>query len=218
MPSRNRFIVGGLIAIYLLAVIVFATMNRCRHDAAPPIQPEIVPVAHYDRCVFNTCNGIHVEGNDNSIDGRRKAGDVSENSTQQRTGEPDNSVTPPPTFNLDDDAKIDERLRRLFDAIVQIESGGDCSAVNEEEGAFGPAQIRMVMMRDVNRILGEPKYTGRNLYDLDESRRIFRVFCLHYYPDGTEEQWARAWNGGPRGPAKASTTDYWRKVEAELNR
>jgi hypothetical protein len=104
-------------------------------------------------------------------------------------------------------------------ALQESRDGRDrrCFAARAD-GSLGIYQIRPVMVQDVNRILGRPEFIWPvDALDRARSEQIFVIYSLHYYPAGTPEQWARAWNGGPRGPRKASTLQYWRGVRAFMD-
>lgn len=106
-------------------------------------------------------------------------------------------------------------LRRTFWAVAWTESRGDPRAVKRDENAVGMIQIRPIMLADVNRVLGKPKYTLADRLDPEKCWQMWRIICLYYHPNGTPEQWARCWNGGPDWWKKPHTTDrYWSKVQA----
>lgn len=107
-------------------------------------------------------------------------------------------------------------MDKLWFAICEVESGGDPNAVNRPEKAFGVAQIRPIMVDDVNRILGEDRYDHADAFNPFLSREMFDVYVGHYFPDGDAETIARGWNGGPRGPKKSATRPYWEKVQEHL--
>ena len=109
-------------------------------------------------------------------------------------------------------------MEKLFDAICMVESGNNPDAVNIREGARGCAQIRAVMVQDVNRILGKPHYRIQDCYDREKSFEMFLVFQKHYNKGASQSQMARCWNGGPSGHKKTATLNYWKKVKAELER
>lgn len=84
------------------------------------------------------------------------------------------------------------------------------------EGAYGPLQIRQLALDDVNRQCG----TNVKLEEVAASRNLSRWVCVQYirmHDRGlTYEHAARTWNGGPRGPKKQATWDYWLKVREAL--
>jgi len=104
----------------------------------------------------------------------------------------------------------------VWAAICQVESGGDPLAHNRVEDARGIAQIRLIMVQDVNRILGMSKYTHDDAYDPIKARAMFDVYNAHYHPLVLPERIARCWNGGPKGHTKEATIGYWAKVKAAL--
>ena len=108
-------------------------------------------------------------------------------------------------------------LLRTWKAVCWVESRGDPRAVNLAESAVGIAQIRRIMVDDCNRIAGRCKWTYNDRLAPAKSLEMFRTYSLHYWPTGGPEQWARGWNGGPRGPEKAATAVYWSKVQAHLD-
>lgn len=113
------------------------------------------------------------------------------------------------------DAKNAEFMR-LWWAVCWVESHGDPQALNSREGAVGIAQIRMISLRDANRIIGREKYRSDDRLDPVKSFEMFRLLVRYYAPCGTPEQWSRIWNGGPDGPHQASTLRYWHKIEAVM--
>jgi len=120
---------------------------------------------------------------------------------------------------LNDSVNAAEReilLRRTFWAVAWVESRGDPRAFNRSEQAAGIVQIRPIMLADANRIIGWQRWTPADRFDVEQSWHMFRVVCRYYAPQGTPEQWARIWNGGPRGMKKANTIAYWLKVKGAL--
>lgn len=107
-------------------------------------------------------------------------------------------------------------LTPLEAAIVKVESGGNNKAVGDGGRAIGPFQTWKVVVTDCNRIVGHKRWTNEDRWDLEKSRDMFRLYTEHYAPHGTNEQKARVWNGGPKGPSKPATEPYWQKVNAIL--
>jgi hypothetical protein len=108
--------------------------------------------------------------------------------------------------------------RDVFAAIVEVESGGNCNAVNYKEGAIGPVQIREACRQDCNAQLRHDQmttYSRQDCFDLEASRQMFYAYCRRYRAE-TEEEMARQWNGGPMGMHKKTTVKYWAKVKAAL--
>ena len=105
-----------------------------------------------------------------------------------------------------------DALLRTAKAVMQVESGGDPLVVGDGGRAVGAFQIHKIMVAECNRIVVRQKWTMEDRIDPVKSLEMFKTYCLHYWPKGGPEQWARGWNGGPNGPKRASTLDYWRKV------
>jgi len=100
-----------------------------------------------------------------------------------------------------------------WQAICWVESRNDPNAYNAAEDAAGIAQIRPCYLQDVNEYLGAAVFGLADRYDPEASRAMFETYMERYCRDGGPEQWARCHNGGPRGPRKAGTLEYWRKVK-----
>lgn len=106
---------------------------------------------------------------------------------------------------------VTEPLRpfdRLWEAVCQVESGGDPLAIGDKhlkKHSFGIAQIREVRLRDYNR-RASANYSTDDLFDVEVSREIFYFYC-----EGDLESIAKSWNGS--GPA---TEVYWEKVSKML--
>ncbi len=103
----------------------------------------------------------------------------------------------------------------LIDAIIHVESRGDSMAYNAGEDAVGVLQIRPIMMREVNRLLKENKYTLADRWSKSKSIEMFNVIKQHT-TNPTNERLARNWNGGWNGYKKKSTLKYWNKVKTQL--
>ena len=103
----------------------------------------------------------------------------------------------------------------LIDAIIHVESRGDSMAYNAGEDAAGVLQIRPIMMREVNRLLKENKYTLDDRWSKSKSIEMFNVIKAHT-TNPTNERLARNWNGGWNGYKKKSTLKYWNKVKTQL--
>ena len=103
----------------------------------------------------------------------------------------------------------------LIDAIIHVESRGDSMAYNAKEDAVGVLQIRPIMMREVNRLLKENKYTLDDRWSKSKSIEMFNVIKQHT-TNPTNEILARNWNGGWNGYKKKSTLKYWNKVKTQL--
>ena len=103
----------------------------------------------------------------------------------------------------------------LIDAIIYVESRGDVNAYNAKENAVGCLQIRPIMLREVNRLLGYNKYQLADRWNKSKSIEMFNVIKEHT-TNPTDEKLARNWNGGWNGYKKQSTLIYWHKVKEQL--
>jgi len=110
---------------------------------------------------------------------------------------------------------IDAKDTNLIDAIIHVESRGDSTAHNKREDAVGVLQIRPIMLREVNRLLGYDKYTLKDRWSKAKSIEMFEVIREHT-TNPTDEKLARNWNGGWNGYKKPSTLKYWNKVKEQL--
>jgi len=108
--------------------------------------------------------------------------------------------------------------------MIQVESGGNPTAVNKEEDAVGILQIRPCVIADVNTIFGT-SYTSEDRLEIKESLEICTLY-LTYWSSAysartakapTQEVLARIWNGSPLG-YKKSPLLYWEKVEYYLSK
>ena len=106
-------------------------------------------------------------------------------------------------------------LDRLIPALIQVESGGNDSAVGDSGKAVGALQIWPIYVKDVNRIAGT-HYTLNDRYDRAKSIAMTRIYLSHYGRGKTIEQVARIHNGGANGHKKKETLKYWNKVRKEL--
>ena len=114
------------------------------------------------------------------------------------------------------------RLEQAVWMVWGAESSHQLSPATGDGGrAVGPLQIWAVRVDDCNRICELHhlpwRFTLADRHDLNESVRMFVVSSLHYWPDGTPEQWARHWNGSPTmGPSDPGTVAYWARCQRQL--
>ncbi len=106
-------------------------------------------------------------------------------------------------------------IPNLIDAIIYVESRGDVKAHNILEDAVGCLQIRPIMLREVNRLLGYNKYKLEDRWNKAKSIEMFNIIKQHT-TNPTNEKLARNWNGGWNGYKKQSTLKYWQKVKEQL--
>ena len=103
----------------------------------------------------------------------------------------------------------------LIAAIIQVESGGDTLAYNCKEDAVGCLQIRPIMVREVNRLLGKDSFTLSDRWSKVKSIQMFNILRSHL-KGASNEKIARVWNGGYNGHNKQGTLKYWQKVRNNL--
>ena len=100
----------------------------------------------------------------------------------------------------------------LIAAIIQVESGGDTLAYNSKEDAVGCLQIRPIMVREVNRLLGKDSFTLSDRWSKAKSIEMFNILRSHL-KGASDEKIARVWNGGYNGHNIPQTMQYWLKVK-----
>lgn len=104
----------------------------------------------------------------------------------------------------------------LLSALIQIESGGNDHAKGRH-GELGALQIKPILVRDVNRIMGT-HYAHQQVTNRAVSTFIATAYLSHYGKNLSDESLARIWQGGPVGHKKSSTRAYARRVMRELER
>lgn len=121
--------------------------------------------------------------------------------------------------------KKEPEINILLDALIQVESKGDSSAIGDthmDVPSVGVLQIRPIMVREVNRILKKKKSKKRfklkDRFSRTKSIEMFMIWKDYHHPNGGFEEIARCWNGGPRGIKNKRTEHYWAKVQIELNK
>lgn len=102
----------------------------------------------------------------------------------------------------------------LLSALIAIESGGDDLA-RGRHGELGPLQIKPIMVRDVNRIMGT-SYVHAQVTNRATATFIANAYFAHYGRNLSDESLARIWQGGPRGHLKSSTRAYGKRVMRAL--
>ena len=115
---------------------------------------------------------------------------------------------------------LEATILMLWPLICQVESNNNPAAFNVKENAAGIAQIRPIVVRDVNRILNCPVFGVKNRWEVDASKEMFIAYLTYYgkhYQNRTKKPatlkvLAQIWNGGPYGWRKKATTKYWKLV------
>jgi len=100
----------------------------------------------------------------------------------------------------------------LIEAIMQVESGGDTLAHNLAEDAVGCLQIRPIMVREINRLLGKDSFKLSDRRNKVKSIQMFNILRSHL-EGASDEKIARVWNGGYNGHNIPQTLQYWNKVK-----
>ena len=111
----------------------------------------------------------------------------------------------------------------VYDAIKEVESGGDCKAIGDNGKSVGAYQIHEIYVKDANRISGK-SYTLEDRYDEKKSLEMVKIVTTYYGnyykkktgKEVTPEIIARIHNGGALGWNKSSTISYWDKVKSKL--
>jgi len=104
----------------------------------------------------------------------------------------------------------------LLSALIQIESNGNDHA-RGKHGELGALQIKPIMVRDVNRLMGT-HYAHAQVTNRAVSIFIAESYFSHYGRHLSDESLARIWQGGPKALRKSSTRAYGRRVMRELER
>ena len=103
----------------------------------------------------------------------------------------------------------------LIAAIIEVESGGDTLAYNSKEDAVGCLQIRPIMVREVNRLVGKDSFTLYDRWSKVKSIQMFNILRSNI-KEASNEKIARVWNGGYNGHKKQNTIKYWNKVRKQI--
>lgn len=123
-----------------------------------------------------------------------------------------------PTLEQLDALRVEHRA--LLDAIRQVESGGDDSAVGDGGKAIGAYQIWRVYWQDAVEWAPALEGTWADCYGREHAERVvvayWHRYCRQALKDKNLEQLARVHNGGPKGHKKRATLPYWVKVSAQL--
>ena len=109
----------------------------------------------------------------------------------------------------------------LIQALIQVESSGNDSAIGDGTKAVGCLQLHPSYVTDANRILGRKRWTLKDRLSRVESVEMFRVVAMHYarhYKDFSAQGMARRHNGGPRAHKYKSTLGYWARVKKEMSK
>ena len=103
----------------------------------------------------------------------------------------------------------------LLSALIQIESHGNDHA-RGRHGELGALQIKPIMVRDVNRIMGT-HYAHQQVTNRTISLFIAHAYLSHYGRNLSDESLARIWQGGPKAIKRSSSRAYGRRVMRKLS-
>lgn len=98
---------------------------------------------------------------------------------------------------------------RTLESLVLVESGGDPTARNKATDAVGILQIRPVYVNEVNRIVGEQRYTLADRYSVKKSIEMFQIIQEYYNPQHSVERAIQLHN-------PTATLNYHDKVVAQI--
>ena len=120
------------------------------------------------------------------------------------------------SFNINAQSKKDFNWTNVIEAIAQVESKGDSTAVSKYQHV-GYLQISPIMVKDCNRILKYNKYTLKDRYSKQKSIEIFYLIQSYYNKTNNIEKAIRLWNGGT-GYTIKGTNGYYQKVMKEYSK
>lgn len=104
----------------------------------------------------------------------------------------------------------------LLSALIAIESNGNDLAKGRH-GELGALQIKPILVRDVNRIMGT-SYVHAQVTNRATATFIANAYLSHYGRNLSDESLARIWQGGPKGHKRSATRAYGKRVMRELER
>lgn len=109
-----------------------------------------------------------------------------------------------------------EQKTDIIEAIGKVESGLNSKYINRIEQARGFLQIRPILVKEVNRILGNEIFDTTDCYNISKSIMMYKIIQDKYNPTENKEIAAKLWNGGPNWRQKESVKEYWNKVKRYL--
>lgn len=112
---------------------------------------------------------------------------------------------------------FDVKMDRLFHAIAKVESNNNRFAWNKEEDARGIVQIRLIAVKEVERLY-KIKLNHNDAFEVKWSYDVFILTMKAYNKNGDYEIGSRNWNGGKYGYLIPQTEVYWNKVKKELTK
>ena len=120
---------------------------------------------------------------------------------------PERCDSPPPTMPLSDTV---DYWAIWTEALIEVESGGDNYAVGRTND-WGCLQITPILVREVNRIQSERKFSINDAKDRNKSIEMYNIIQAYYNPGHDRHLALKIWN--PRAPVS-----YHKRVEEEYNK
>ena len=119
-----------------------------------------------------------------------------------------------PNLNNEFERRIDElndkHKELILNSIIYIESRGDHNAYNQKENAVGILQIRPIMLKQANKIIGFEKFLLYDRWDKEKSIEIFWTIQDHFNPELSLEQACHIWNAGIFNKSRWEITENYR--------
>ena len=82
----------------------------------------------------------------------------------------------------------------LISAIITVESRGDVNAVSKNGKCCGVLQITPILVKEVNNILGQEKYTLQDRFDKEKSIEMFYIIQDKHNPSHNLRRAISLWN------------------------
>ena len=125
---------------------------------------------------------------------------------------------------INESPNVTLEMKCLLDAICEVESNCDPSAIGDNGASIGAYQIQYNYWFDAvewDPSLSSPIFEYNDCFDKEYSEFIMIAYMERYVPEAMEyfdpEVIARTHNGGPNGFAKDSTIKYWEKIKPIFN-
>ena len=103
----------------------------------------------------------------------------------------------------------------LLSALIQVESAGNDLA-RGKHGELGALQIKPIMVRDVNRLMGT-HYAHAQVTNRATATFIANAYLSHYGRNLSDESLARLWQGGPKALNRSSSRAYGKRAMRKLS-
>lgn len=115
---------------------------------------------------------------------------------------------------------VDKTIREIKNVLTvgSIESGFNAKAWNAYEDAAGILQIRQVMLREVNRIMGKEVYTDSCRFNPRKSIEMFLIVQRYYNPSANFKTACKVWNAGNPACADSTIKNYWAKASKTMRK